>query len=103
MTSGTAPRARADVLLCPGPVMLSPGVKAALARCEIGHRDALFSELVARLRRNCGLVLGANEGHSVVFITGPATAAIEAIARVRNMPADSVARMVRTNLQSLLR
>ena len=78
VTSGTVPRATAEVLLCPGPVMLSPGVKAALAQCEIGHRDARFSELVARLRRNCGLVLGANEGHSVVFITGPATAGIEA-------------------------
>jgi 2-aminoethylphosphonate-pyruvate transaminase len=88
MTSGTVPRARAEVLLCPGPVMLSPGVKAALARCEIGHRDARFSELVARLRRNCGLVLGANEGHSVVFITGPATAAIEA-ACVSLLPPDA--------------
>jgi len=88
MTSGTAPRARAEVLLCPGPVMLSLGVKAALARCEIGHRDARFSELVARLRRNCGLVLGANEGHSVVFITGPATAAIEA-ACVSLLPPDA--------------
>ena len=88
MTSGTAPRARADVLLCPGPVMLSPGVKAALAQCEIGHRDARFSELVVRLRRNCGLVLGANEGHSVIFITGSATAAIEA-ACVSLLPPDA--------------
>ncbi len=68
--------------------MLSPGVKAALAQCEIGHRDARFSELVARLRRNCGLVLGANEGHSVVFITGPATAGIEA-ACASLFPADA--------------
>jgi aspartate aminotransferase-like enzyme len=62
MTSRTVARGKAQVLLCPGPVMLSPGVKAALAQCEIGHRDARFSELVARLRRNCGLDLGATKG-----------------------------------------
>jgi 2-aminoethylphosphonate-pyruvate transaminase len=88
MTSRTVARGKAQVLLCPGPVMLSPGVKAALAQCEIGHRDARFSELVARLRRNCGLDLGANEGHSVIFITGSATAAIEA-ACVSLLPPDA--------------
>ena len=77
----TAPvvRARTEVLLCPGPVMLSPGVRRALGQCEIGHRDARFSELVARLRRNCATMLGAGDAHSVVFVTGPATAGIEAV------------------------
>ncbi|HVN41881.1 MAG TPA: aminotransferase class V-fold PLP-dependent enzyme [Steroidobacteraceae bacterium] len=65
------------VLLCPGPVMLSAGVKGALSQCEIGHRDATFSEVLARLRRNAALVLGATEAHSVVFLTGPSTSGIE--------------------------
>ena len=66
------------VLLCPGPVMLSPGVSAALAEGGIGHRDLRFSEIVARLRRNCARVLGAGRDYSVVFVTGPATAGVEA-------------------------
>jgi 2-aminoethylphosphonate-pyruvate transaminase len=70
--------ATTGVLLCPGPVMLSPGVKTALAACEIGHRDWRFTELAARLRRNCGTVLGAGADHSVMFLTGSATLGIEA-------------------------
>jgi len=70
---------RPEVLLCPGPVLLSPGVKRALAQCEIGHRDRRFSDLVVRLRRNCGEVLGATGDHSVMFVSGPATAGIEGV------------------------
>ncbi len=66
------------VLLCPGPVMLSPGVKAALTSGGFGHRDERFSKILARLRGNVARVLGAGEDHSVVFVTGPATAGIEA-------------------------
>ena len=72
-------RGRGDVLLCPGPVMLSPGVKRALSQSQIGHRDRSFSDLVARLRRNCGTLLGAGSEHSVLFVTGPATSGIEAV------------------------
>lgn len=79
MTSGTPLRTRSEILLCPGPVLLSPGVKAALAQSEIGHRDARFSQLVARLRRNAARMLGAGDEHSVVFISGPATSGIEAV------------------------
>jgi 2-aminoethylphosphonate-pyruvate transaminase len=66
------------VLLCPGPVMLSPGVKAALMRGGFGHRDQGFSQVVARLRGNLASVLGAGDDHSVTLVTGPATAGIEA-------------------------
>ena len=71
-------RRRGDVLLCPGPVMLSPGVKLALAQSGIGHRDRSFSDLLARMRRNCGTLLGAGSEHSILFVTGPATVGIEA-------------------------
>lgn len=59
--------------------MLSPGVKAALAECEIGHRDTRFSQLLARLRHNARHVFRSGDEHSILFIGGPATAAIEAV------------------------
>ncbi len=77
------------VLLCPGPVMLSPGVKSALTDGGFGHRDERFSQLLARLRGNCASVLGAGDDHSVLFVTGPATAGIEA-ACSSLMPPDAV-------------
>ena len=58
--------------------MLSPGVKAALADCEIGHRDTRFSQLVTRVRATAA-TSSALEMHSILFIGGPATAAIEAV------------------------
>jgi 2-aminoethylphosphonate-pyruvate transaminase len=67
------------VLLCPGPVMLSPSVKEALARCEIGHRDSVFSDLLLRLRSNCRQIFRSGDEHSIVFIGGPATSAIESV------------------------
>ncbi len=79
MTILAPERAPPLVLLCPGPVMLSPGVRAGLARCEIGHRDAAFSALLARLRRNCLRLLDAGEDHLLAFLGGPATAALEAV------------------------
>ncbi len=78
MTSKPAGVSAELVLLCPGPVMLSPGVKAALTEGGLGHRDERFSRILSRLRGNCARVLGAGEDHSVLFVTGPATAGIEA-------------------------
>lgn len=72
-------RPRGEVLLCPGPVMLSAGVQSVLTRCDIGHRDSRFSELVARLRCNAAMLLGAGDDHSILFVTGPATSGIEAV------------------------
>lgn len=68
-----------EILLCPGPVMLSTGVKAALSRCEIGHRDTRFSELLARLRHNSRQVFRSGDQHSILFLGGSATSAIEAV------------------------
>ena len=72
-------RRGAEILLCPGPVMLSAGVKAALADCEIGHRDTRFSQLVTRVRHNSRHVFRSGNEHSILFIGGSATAAIEAV------------------------
>lgn len=68
---------RREILLTPGPLMLSPGVKQALCACEISHRDPRFSKLLRRLARNCRTVLGAG-GHRIAFLSGPATLGIEA-------------------------
>jgi 2-aminoethylphosphonate-pyruvate transaminase len=67
-----------EILLVPGPVMLSAPVRAALADCEIGHRDARFSDVLSRLRRNSRHVFRAGNDHGIAFIGGPATSAIEA-------------------------
>jgi 2-aminoethylphosphonate-pyruvate transaminase len=72
-------RRGAEILLCPGPVMLSPGVKEALTECEIGHRDTRFSQLVARVRHNSRHVFRSGDEHSILLIGGPATAGIEAV------------------------
>ena len=64
-----------EILLVPGPVMLSAPVRAALADCEIGHRDARFSDVLSRLRRNSRHVFRAGNDHGIVFIGGPATSA----------------------------
>ena len=72
MTRRTRP-----LLLTPGPVELSPGVRDALAECEISHRGPGFSELLRRLARNCRELLGAR-GHRIAFISGSSTCGLEA-------------------------
>jgi len=68
---------RREILLTPGPLMLSPGVKQALCACEISHRGPRFSRLLRRLSRNCRTLLGAG-GHRIAFLSGPATLGLEA-------------------------
>lgn len=79
MTGPIGARRGEEVLLCPGPVILSPAVRAALAECQLGHRDARFSLLMQRLRRNTRPLFGASDEHSILFIGGPATTAIESV------------------------
>jgi len=79
MTNQVGTRRGNEILLCPGPVMLSPAVRAAMADCAIGHRDVRFSQLMQRLRSNCRHVFRSGNEHSIVFIGGPATAAIESV------------------------
>ncbi|HEX7374912.1 MAG TPA: aminotransferase class V-fold PLP-dependent enzyme [Steroidobacteraceae bacterium] len=79
MTGPVGTRRGEEVLLCPGPVILSPAVRAALTECQIGHRDTRFSALMQRLRRNARPLFRAGDEHSILFIGGPATAAIESV------------------------
>ena len=78
MNGITGARRGERVLLCPGPVMLTPGVRAALADTTLGHRDAEFSALMRHLQGSARRLFGASTAHTVLFLGGPATAAIEA-------------------------
>ena len=79
MTTSVGARVGDEVLLCPGPVVLSPAVRGALTECQVGHRDERYSALMRRLSRNCRPVFRSGDEHSILFIGGPATAAIEAV------------------------
>jgi 2-aminoethylphosphonate-pyruvate transaminase len=79
MTASLVTRRGNELLLCPGPVMLSPAVRAALGDSQMGHRDARFSQLMQRLRANCRQVFRSGDEHSILFIGGPATSSIEAV------------------------
>jgi len=79
MTASIGTRRGNEILLCPGPVMLSPSVRAALGDSQMGHRDARFSQLMQRLRTNCRQVFRSGDEHSILFVGGPATSSIEAV------------------------
>ncbi len=67
------------ILLCPGPVMLSKAVQAAVVGTNIGHREKEFSDI---LRQSAAMLLpvaGANNSYEVAFVTGSGTAANETI------------------------
>jgi 2-aminoethylphosphonate-pyruvate transaminase len=65
------------VLLTPGPVMVSPRVREALASAQFSHREPAFGDLLIDVRRR--LLALANAGdHEALVLAGSATAAIEA-------------------------
>jgi 2-aminoethylphosphonate-pyruvate transaminase len=64
-------------LFCPGPVLTSPRVRQAMARADIAHRDAVFVELLDRVRARLKAVAGAPE-HEALVLGGGGTAATEA-------------------------
>ena len=66
------------ILLNPGPVLTSYGVKNALVQNDICHRDEDFEILMKRLKRNSLRIFDADDNHSVVFISGSGTAGMEA-------------------------
>lgn len=67
------------ILLCPGPVMVSPRVKAALLHDDIGHREEEFSELLSRCRSKLNKIFGVTGNlYTNVIISGSGTSANEA-------------------------
>lgn len=75
------PKISEQVLLCPGPVRVSPGVRQALLHADIGHRESEFVEILSRTRQKllqvCGV--GAGLGYTDVILSGSGTAANEAV------------------------
>lgn len=68
-------------LLNPGPVTLSAGVRAAMLRPDLCHRQPEFADLMARVRRGLVEVYpAAAQEFAAVLLTGSGTAAVEAMA-----------------------
>src|SRR5581483_5208800 len=71
-------RGRAMILLNPGPVNVSPRVRAALAREDICHREPEFSDLQQSIRSRLLEAFAPKGGFTAVLLTGSGTAALEA-------------------------
>jgi 2-aminoethylphosphonate-pyruvate transaminase len=66
------------LLMNPGPVSLSPGVRRAITAADLCHRDEDFSRVFDGVRRKLRRVYGASAGHDIVVFNGSGTAAVEA-------------------------
>ncbi|MCK5797725.1 MAG: aminotransferase class V-fold PLP-dependent enzyme, partial [Deltaproteobacteria bacterium] len=71
-------RARHYVLMNPGPVLTSPGVKSALVHHDVCHRDEDYAVVTRRIRRKLRQVCRGGAEHDVMLISGSGTAAMEA-------------------------
>src|SRR5262249_11227338 len=65
------------ILLNPGPVNVSPRVRAALAREDICHREPEFADLQDSIRARLVDAFAPRAGFTSVLITGSGTAALE--------------------------
>lgn len=66
-----------QILLCPGPVNLSQGVRSALSSPEICHREPEFTELLQTVRAKLLHALGLDARYTAVILSGSGTAALE--------------------------
>ncbi len=69
------------ILLNPGPVTMTPGVRAALAGEDVCHREPEFKALVGTVREKITGVYGT-KGVAAVLIGGSGTAAVETMLSV---------------------
>jgi 2-aminoethylphosphonate-pyruvate transaminase len=67
------------ILLNPGPVTLSPRVRAALAREDLCHREPEFADLTNDIRRRLENIYPDASDFAAVLLTGSGTAAVEAM------------------------
>lgn len=68
------------ILLNPGPVTLSPRVRAALASPDLCHREPEFASLQSGIREALLRVYGLDPAsHAAVLLTGSGTSAMEAM------------------------
>ena len=66
------------ILLNPGPVNVSPRVRAALAREDLCHREPEYAALQASIRSRLLQAFAPEGGFTAVLMTGSGTAALEA-------------------------
>jgi len=65
------------ILLNPGPVNVSPRVRAALVRDDLCHREPECEELLARIRARLLSAFAPAGGFTAVLLTGSGTGALE--------------------------
>ena len=65
------------VLLNPGPAGTSPGVRQALVRGDLCHREPEFTALMTGIRQALARGLSVADTHETVLIAGSGTAAME--------------------------
>lgn len=65
------------LLMIPGPVALSPAVRAAMAEPPRSHTDPAFVEVFARVLANVRAVCGADTDHQPFVVAGSGTLAME--------------------------
>ena len=68
---------RDPLLLTPGPLTTSEGVKKAMLR-DFGSRDGEFIEMNVRVRRRLAAIAEAEETHVCIPVQGSGTFAVEA-------------------------
>ncbi len=80
MATATQPPAnpREPVLLTPGPLTTSAGVKSAMQR-DFASRDAAFVHKTAALRQGLREIVNGGPEHDVVPLSGSGTSAVEAM------------------------
>ena len=78
-----------ELLLIPGPTMLTPRVREVMARPQMGHVSAEFYEAFLEILKLTKDVFYAKKGFPIVF-TGPGTAAMEASVVSLIEPGDKV-------------
>ena len=68
---------RHQILLCPGPVNVTPAVRRAVAGPDLCHREPEFSALLTGTRRKLLAAFGVAKTHTVAIVSGSGTAALE--------------------------
>src|SRR5689334_22635895 len=67
------------ILLNPGPVNVTPRVRAALAGPDVCHREPEYFDLQDSIRTKLLSVFGASDAFTSVLISGSGTAMVEAM------------------------
>lgn len=65
------------LLLCPGPVNVTPAVRRAAGAQDLCHREPEFAALLARVRRRLVTLFGVASTHIAAIVSGSGTAALE--------------------------